>query len=285
MEFLSVFFNGILTGCVLAQMALPLSLMYGVLKLVNFAHGELLVGGMLLMCFLINTCDIPAFMATIILILLYIGLFLFLNRIIFSRIQSSIQTIQFINMMALSIIFFNLSLLFFKSDTYSFNVLSDLKILNIFGLSLNFKKIIAASISIFNTCLFFLFLNKTLIGKSIRAVSINPEIAKTLGMNTQKIFKIALILIAILLSLSCFSLLLTMDISILNAPEITLTSFIIVILGGLGSIPGTILSALIVGINESIIGYYGSSLYKSTITFFIFIGILLLKPYGLLGKK
>ncbi|MBP9753001.1 MAG: branched-chain amino acid ABC transporter permease [Proteobacteria bacterium] len=285
MDFISVLLNGLLTGCVFAQIALPLSIMYGVLKLINFAHGEMIVGGMLVLCFLNNNLGLSPFIALPLTTVIFIFLLIFLNKVLYCKIQASKPTTQFINMIALSIIFLNILLLFFKGDTYSYTLFKGSHLINFLGMDIAYKKLIAAIISVVSTLFLYLFLNKTLIGKSIRAVAIAPYITKTLGLNTPKIFTYALIIISILLSVSCFSLLLTMDVSIQNAPEFTLMCFIIVILGGLGSISGTIISSFIIGINESFMTYYGSSLYKSTVTFLIFIVILLLKPQGLLGEK
>ena len=285
MEFLNVCLNGLLSGFIYAQMALGLSLLYGVLRLINFAHGEMITGGMLLLCFLEKCCGLTPFITTPIIIFLFLILFLTLNKLVFQHLLKEKDTTQFIAMAALAMIILNFNLFFFKADTYSLQFAHHLSKFSFLNMTIPQGKIFAALISALSTLSLFLFLNKTLIGKTVKAVALNPKISVLLGIDIKKIFSIALIIASVLMGLSSISLLLTMDVSVQTAPEITLICFIIVILGGLGSVQGTVIAAFIIGFTESFVSYYGSSVYKSLISFIIFIIILMFKPQGIFGKK
>jgi branched-chain amino acid transport system permease protein len=113
----------------------------------------------------------------------------------------------------------------------------------------------------------------------------DQKVAYFWGIDQNFFYKIAYVIVAILIGMSAFSLLFIMDVSIQTAPEITLLCFIIVILGGLGSFFGTFTASLIIGVLEALISYYGASVYKSFFTFLIFIIILIFNPQGLFGKK
>ncbi|CAO4842256.1 MAG: High-affinity branched-chain amino acid transport system permease protein LivH [Holosporales bacterium] len=284
MEFLAVTFSGLITGITYAQMALGLSLIYGVMRLVNFAHGEMLTLGILIICSLQHIVTSPFHMIPLV-ILMYIGIFFILNRFVFKHLVGKDETTQFMAMAALSMLILNVNLFMFHADTYSYVAHAYNGCMSIGGLVIQKTKLISSVLS-FSTILFlFLFLNKSLLGTAIRAISVYPKGAIYTGLPVRKLHFISLILASFLMGVSGFSLVLNMDVSVHSAPELTLLCFTIVILGGLGSVAGTVFSSLIIGLSEAYVVYYGSSLYKNVTSFILLTLVLLLKPKGIFGQN
>ncbi|CAO5677456.1 MAG: High-affinity branched-chain amino acid transport system permease protein LivH [Holosporales bacterium] len=284
MEFLAVTFSGLITGITYAQMALGLSLIYGVMRLVNFAHGEMLTLGILIICSLQHIVTTPFHMVPLV-IFMYVGIFFILNRFVFKHLVGKDETTQFMAMAALSMLILNINLFMFHADTYSYIAHAYDGSISIGNLVIQKTKLISSVLS-FSTILFlFLFLNKSLLGTAIRAISVSPKAAIYTGLPVRKLHFISLILASCLMGVSGFSLVLNMDVSVHSAPELTLLCFTIVILGGLGSVGGTVFSSLIIGLSEAYVVYYGSSLYKNVTSFILLTLVLLLKPKGIFGKN
>ncbi|PIZ33332.1 MAG: hypothetical protein COY39_03095 [Alphaproteobacteria bacterium CG_4_10_14_0_8_um_filter_37_21] len=277
--------NGILTGMIYGQMALALSIIYGVTRIINFAHGDMIVGAMLLLCLISNTyIDSLYFNFALTLILSVLAVW-GMQKTVFNLLRGKRDGVQFITMAAVSIILLNALLLIFGADTFTLSAPITLESLEIFSIHLNYGKFVGALTALLTTAALFLFLKKTYIGKAIQAVSINPKGAFLIGLNQQKIFSITSIISGILIAVSALCLSFVVDVSVQSAPDITLLCFIIVIMGGLGSVPGTLLAGLIIGISESYVGYYISPLYKTLSGFVLLIALLLVRPQGLKGIK
>lgn len=288
MDFLAFFqvtSNGILTGMIYGQMALALSVIYGVTRIINFAHGDMIVGAMLFLCVVSNTYISNLYLNFALMLMISIIAFFGLQKIVFNHLRLKTDGVQFITMAAVSIIVLNLLLLIFGTDTLTLSTPITLKSVNIFSIPLNYGKLIGAATALITTMSLFIFFKKTYIGKAIKSVSINPKGAFLIGLNQQKIFLITSIIAGILIAVSALCLSFVIDISVQSAPEITLLCFIIVIMGGLGSIPGTLFSGLLIGISESYVGYYISPLYKALSGFMMLIIWLLVRSRWLKRKS
>lgn len=277
--------NGILTGMIYGQMALALSIIYGVTRIINFAHGDMIVGAMLFLCMVSNTYIDNLYLNFMLTLILSVVVVWGMQKTVFNLLRGKKDGVQFITMAAVSIILLNALLLIFGADTFTLSAPITLKSLDFFSIRLNYGKLVGAMTALLTTIGLFIFFKKTYIGKAIRAVSINPEGAFLIGLNQQKIFSITSIIAAILIAVSALCLSFVIDVSVQSAPDITLLCFIIVIMGGLGSVPGTLLAGLLIGISESYVGYYISPLYKSLSGFVLLISLLLLRPQGLMRVK
>lgn len=284
-DFLYIILNGLLTGLIYGQMALGLSLVYGVMRIVNFAHGEFIAFGMLFLCFTQMCMNLSLWVSLPLLFCIYFLCFYIFYVFVLEKITHTKETTQFITMAAISMVIMNINLMLFKANTYSLSVLNNLGIVDFFGVSLQVKRIIAALLSLTSAALLFVFLKYSLIGKGIRAIVLNRKKAMYMGLPIQKLFVLCFLILSVLLCVSAISLLLIMDMSVQNSSDITLLCFVIVILGGLGHIHGTILSGILIGFIETMVIYYGSPLYKSVISFILLILILFFKPQGIFGRK
>lgn len=277
--------NGILTGMIYGQMALALSIIYGVTRIINFAHGDMIVGAMLFLCMVSNTYIDNIYLNFALTLILSIAVVVGMQKTVFNLLRTKRDGVQFITMAAVSIILLNALLLIFGADTFTLSAPITLESLEFFSIRLNYGKLVGAMTALVTTIGLFVFFKTTYIGKAIKAVSINPEGAFLIGLNQQKIFSITSIIAGILIAVSALCLSFVIDVSVQSAPDITLLCFIIVIMGGLGSVPGTLLAGLLIGISESYVGYYISPLYKSLSGLVLLIALLLVRPQGLKGLK
>lgn len=288
MDFLTFFqvtCNGILTGMIYGQMALALSVIYGVTRIINFAHGDMIVGAMLFLCMVSNTYIDNLYINFALILVISVMAVFALQKAVFNHLRSKKDGVQFITMAAVSIILLNALLLIFGTDTVTLSTPITLQSLSVFSIPLNYGKLIGATTALITTISLFIFFNKTYIGKAIKAVSINPKGAFLIGLNQQKILSLTSIIAGILIAVSALCLSFVIDVSVQSAPDITLLCFIIVIMGGLGSVPGTLLAGLLIGISESYVGYYISPLYKSLSGFMMLMIWLLVRAQGLQRKS
>lgn len=266
-------------------MALGLSLVYGVVRIVNFAHGEMITFGMLFLCLIGMNSSVPLWQSFILLVFFYLLFFALIQRSVLKKLLGVNETTQFIAMAAVAMIMLNMNLMIFKADTYCLNVFKSLGSFDLGLFTIQKTRVIAACFSCLSTTVLFLLLNKTLIGKGIKAISLNPKKALYMGLPFTQLLNFCFITLSVLMATSALSLILIMDVSVHSAPEITLLCFIIVILGGLGHIHGTLVAGIVIGYMETFITFYGSSLYKGLASFVLLILILIIKPQGLFNKK
>jgi branched-chain amino acid transport system permease protein len=266
-------------------MALGLSLIYGIVKVVNFAHGEMITFGMLFLCLVEMNFSVPLCQSFIILLLLYFLFFTFFQYGILKKLMGVNETTQFIGMAAIAMIMLNMNLMIFKADTYCLQAFNSLGSIDLGTFKIQKTRVIAACLSCLSTAILFLFLNKTLVGKGIKAISLNRKKALYMGLPFTPLLTFCFIILSVLMATSALSLTLIMNVSVHSAPEITLLCFIIVILGGLGHIHGTLLAGILIGYMETFITFYGTSLYKGLASFVLLILILIIKPQGLFNKK
>lgn len=284
---LQAIINGILTGCMYGVSALGLSIIYGVTNVCNFAHGAIIMIGMYVTYFLwtILQVEVYALIIPTFIIMFFIGALM--QRVIVKPVMKSktgAMNVIFATT-CLGWILENVILLIFGSNykivesgvkTASW-VIGDIVIVQ--------AKLFGALAAILITLLLHLFLKKTDIGRSIRATSQNKEAALTMGINSEKMFRIAFGLgcgvagLAGLLFLPYFYCTPTVG------HTFTTKAFIIVVLGGMGDINGALLGGIIIGIIETIGTLYLETSTVNMIVFAVFILFLIFRPTGLLGKK
>lgn len=240
---------------------------------------------MLFLCLIEMNFSIPLWQSFIFLFLLYFIFFTLFQKGVLKKLTSVNETTQFIGMAAIAMIMLNMNLMIFKADTYCLQAFNSLGSFDLGVFKIQKTRLIAACFSCLSTAILFLFLNKTLIGKGIKAISLNRQKAVYMGLPFKSLLTFCFIILSVLMATSALSLTLIMNVSVHSAPEITLLCFIIVILGGLGHIHGTLIAGILIGYIETIITFYGSSLYKGLASFVLLILILIIKPQGLFNKK
>jgi branched-chain amino acid transport system permease protein len=276
--------NGLLIGGVYALVALGLTLIYGVLHIVNFAHGSLLMVAMFAAWVLAERFGIPPYPA---LPLVAAGMFVLgwaLYRFVIGCISRGEDRAILLATLGIAVVLDNLFLFLFGGDVRQIETPLTFATWEVGPLLLSVPKVVAFAVALVLAALLWAFMALTDTGRAIRAVAREPEGARLVGIRPDRVFALAYgIGIACLAAAACL-LLPSFYVSPQVGNVFVLVAFTIVVLGGMGSFPGAIVGGLIIGVTESLGGLLlGESLGPIGISL-VFIGVLLLRPTGLFGS-
>jgi len=283
--YLNVAVNGVLTGLIYGLMALGLSVIFGVVRVVNFAHGEMMMLAMYAAILLFNTLGLDPIVMIVPLAGVLFALGYALQAGVINPFISRPEHSQFILLVAIAIIITNALLIFFGPDArnvqtaYSFDSFA-------FGpLIVDATKVYAASASIVVAAALFAFFRFAPLGKAIRACADNYTGALVVGLNVKRLYAVTFGIGAACVGAAGSMLVLLIDVTPALGPAYTLLAFIIVITGGLGSMAGALLGGVLIGLTEALAGLLFTPSAKSMFSFGLLVTVLLFRPQGLLGKK
>ena len=277
--------NGITTGAVYALIALGLTLIYGVLHIINFAHGAALMVALYGVYLLKQNFGIDPYLALPIMVPAMFALGYALQRGIINRASHGKDENILLVTLGLSIVLENLALLVFRSDTRSIETAYTLQTVQIGTAFIALPKLIAFAGALVASAVLLWVVTKTDLGRAIRAVSKEKQGARLMGIDVDHIYAMSFgIGLACLGAAACF-LLPAYYVNPQVGTGFVLVAFTVVVLGGMGSFVGALLGGLLIGVVESLGGLFlGESLGQIGI-FVIFIAILLFRPQGLFGAK
>ena len=277
--------NGLTTGAVYALIALGLTLIYGVLHIINFAHGAALMVALYAVYLLKAHLGIDPYLALPIVVPGMFGLGYALQRGIINRAGHGKDEYILLVTLGISIVLENLALLVFKSDTRTIETPYTLMTVAIGPAMIALPKLVAFAGALATSAVLLLILTRTDLGRAIRAVAKEKHGAKLMGIDVDHVYALCFgIGLACLGAAACFLL----PVYYVN-PQVGAgfvpVAFTIVVLGGMGSFGGALAGGLLIGVVESLGGLYlGESLGQIGI-FAVFIGVLLFRPQGLFGAK
>lgn len=277
--------NGLTTGAVYALIALGLTLIYGVLHIINFAHGAALMVALYAVYLLKDRLGIDPYAA---LPLVVAGMFVLgyaLQRFVINRASHGKDENILLVTLGLAIVLENLALVWFKSDTRSIDTAYTLSTVEIGPAMIALPKVIAFFGAQAVAAVLFWIIRSTDLGRAIRAVAREKQGAKLMGIDVEKVYALSFgIGMACLGAAACF-LLPAYYVNPQVGSGFVLVAFTIVVLGGMGSFVGALVGGLLIGVVESIGGLFlGDSLGQMGI-FAIFIAVLLFRPQGLFGAR
>ena len=281
--FLQQILNGLVLGGGYALMALGLTMIFGILEVINFAHGELYMIGAFLTLYFTTFLGVPFLLAIPISMVGAALLGLAIQKVVFRPIIGKPMINGMLVSFGLSVFLMNLSILLFKADPR--NLESGYGHVNIhfLGLQITLERLLAIIVPIILVVLLYLVIQRTNIGRAMRATAEDREAAQAVGVNIARIHSLTFA-IGCALAASAGSITGSIFfVSPIMGWTPTIKSFVVVILGGFGNVTGAILASLILGIAESLGGGYISYAYKDAYAFVILLLVLLLKPEGLLG--
>jgi branched-chain amino acid transport system permease protein len=285
LTFINVAVGGLLTGCVYGLMALGLSVIFGVIRVVNFAHGEMMVLGMYIVLILNQNIGIdPLLLIPVVAGSLFV-LGYALQRVLINRYIARPEHEQFLLLLAVAIILTSSMLMTFGPDARSVQIDYAYDSYEIWGILFDKVRLLAAVGAISGAAALWVVFRFTRVGKSIRACADNQAGAYVVGLNVKGLYAITFGIGAACVGAAGVLMLLLVDVQPYLASDYTLLAFIIVIIGGLGSMPGAILGGLLVGISEAISGFLIMPSLKSLFSYGLLILILLARPQGLLGHR
>ena len=277
--------NGLTTGAVYALVALGLTLIYGVLHIVNFAHGASLMVALYGVYLLEVHAGIDPYLALPIVVPAMFGLGYALQRGIINRASHGKDENILLVTLGLSIVLENLALMAFKSDTRTIETAYTLSVVPVGPAMIALPKLVAFAGALAASAVLLWIVTRTDLGRAIRAVAKEKQGAKLMGIDVDHVYAMSFgIGLACLGAAACF-LLPAYYVNPQVGGGFVLVAFTIVVLGGMGSFAGALLGGLLIGVVESLGGLFlGESLGQIGI-FAIFIAVLLFRPQGLFGAR
>jgi branched-chain amino acid transport system permease protein len=277
--------NGLLTGAVYALVALGLTLIYGVLHIINFAHGALLTAAMFAAFFAHHLLGIDPYLSAIALTPLFYLVGYGLQRFIIGPAAHGEDHNILLVTLGLAVVIENALLYAFRADTRTLNLPYAFEVIEVGNMFLAVPRVIAAAVVIVVAIALWFIMRWTDTGKAIRAVAKEKLGAELSGINVAHIYAVTFGLGTACLAIAACLLIPTYYVNPHAGNAFVLIAFTIVVLGGMGSVPGALLGGLFVGVVESLSGFYlGESLGQIGI-FAMFILMLLLRPSGLFGER
>jgi branched-chain amino acid transport system permease protein len=283
--YLNVVVGGVLTGLVYGLLALGLSVIFGVVRVVNFAHGEMMTIAMFIavVSFSAFHLDPLVLLAPIAAVMFVLGYVLQIGLI--NPFIRRAEHTQFLLLVALGLIIANGLLIVFGPDARSVQTSYALDSIQIGPLIVDTTKVYAGLAAIAFTVALFVFFRFTLVGKAIRACADNYTGALVVGLDVKRLYALTFGLGAACVGAAGTMLTLLIDATPMLGPSYTLLAFVIVITGGLGSMPGALVGGVLVGVTEALAGLLFTPSAKSMFAFGILVLVLLFRPQGLLGKR
>ena len=285
----SIYFNviisGVLTGLVYGLMALGLSVIFGVVRVVNFAHGEMMAIAMYLAIVLFNTLGVDPLVLVIPLAGVLFVLGYALQAGIINPFISRPEYSQFILLVAIAIIITNVLLIIFGPDARSVQTSYSFDSFAIGPVIVDATKVYAGAGTILIAAVLFAFFRFAPAGKAIRACADNYTGALVVGLDVKRLYALTFGIGAACVGAAGSMMVLLIDVTPALGPAYTLLAFIIVITGGLGSMPGALLGGVLIGLTEALAGLFFTPSAKSMFSFGLLVLILLLRPQGLLARK
>ena len=277
--------NGLLIGGIYTLVASGLTLIYGVLHIINFAHGSLLMLAMFGVYYLLMKLGIDPYMSLLIMVPAMYLLGYLLYKLLIGRLSQGKDENILLITLGLSILIENLALMFFKGDTRTISVSYSDTMVELGPTLVSLPKIISFGAAMALCAALGLFIQRTDTGRAIRAVAKERVGARLVGIDVERIFAISFgIGLATLGAAACL-LMPIFYVSPTTGHVFVIVAFTVVVLGGMGSFLGAVIGGLIVGLTESFGGLFlGESLGQIGISL-IFILILLFRPSGLFGAK
>ena len=275
--------NGLLIGGIYTLVASGLTLIYGVLHIINFAHGSLLMLAMFGVYFLLTKLGVDPYLSLVVMVPAMFALGYVMYRGLIGRLAHGKDENILLITLGLSILIENLALMFFKGDTRTISVSYSDRMVELGPLLLSFPKIVSFVAAMVLCGILGLFIQRTDTGRAIRAVAKERMGARLVGIDVDRVFAISYgIGLATLGAAACL-LMPIFYVSPTTGHVFVIVAFTVVVLGGMGSFFGAVVGGLIVGLTESFGGLFlGESLGQIGISL-IFILILLLRPQGLFG--
>jgi branched-chain amino acid transport system permease protein len=283
--YLNVAVGGVLTGLVYGLMALGLSVIFGVVRIVNFAHGEMMTIAMYIALALFSAFHLDPLVMLVPVAAVLFAFGYVLQAGLINRFVTRPEHSQFLLLIAIAIIIVNALLIIFGPDSQNVQTSYAYESFQYGPLIVDATKLYAALAAIVVAAGLFWFFRYTLLGTAIRACADNYTGAMVVGLDVRQLYALTFGIGAACVGAAGCILLLIFDVTPSVGPAYTLLAFIIVITGGMGSMPGAILGGVLIGLSEALAGLLFTPSAKSMFVFAILVFVLLVRPQGILGKR
>jgi branched-chain amino acid transport system permease protein len=277
--------GGVLTGLVYGLMALGLSVIFGVVRVVNFAHGEMMTVAMYATTMLFAALKLDPFLAMLPVAAAFFAFGYALQKTLINPFITRPEHAQFMLLVAVATIMVNALLMIYGPDARNVQTEYQLESFELGKLLIDKARLYAAAAALVTAAALFAFFRFTLTGKAIRACADNYLGAMVVGLNVKHLYALTFGLGSVCVAVAGCAMVVLVDVTPGLGPYYTLLAFVIVIVGGLGSMGGALLGGVLIGVSEALAGLFITPSAKSMVSFGLLILVLLLRPQGLLGRK
>ena len=287
MIIVQLFANGLIAGAIYSLIALGFSLIYSTCNFVDFAHGATVSFGAYFLYFFFSMLSLNFWLAVVLTILATAIFGLLLNVIIFRELRrrKAGNLILLMASFALLIIFESLILAFFGADVKTIGFIPVAEGLQILGAIITPLQIVIIVVSFLLLIIFFFFMKKSKIGKAMRAVSDNKDVAEIVGISAERIYNWSFIIGSAIAGIAGILVGLEQNLEPTMGTDLMIKGFTAAVIGGIGSPVGAVLGSYLLGFAENFGIWYLPSGYKDAIAFVVLFIFLLFRPQGILGKK
>lgn len=282
--------NGLQIGSIYALIALGYTMVYGIVKLINFAHGDIMMIGSYFTLLLMTGAGVPFLIAVPISMLACAVLGILIERLAYKPLRQASRLSALITAIGVSLFLQNLAMIIFSSNARSFPMVAqDFPKISLGQTTINLVSIVSILAAVLLMLVLQVFIKKTKVGKAMIAVSEDMKAAQLMGINVDHTISITF---AIGSALAAFA----AGLFLVSYPQVTpymgalpgIKAFIAAVLGGIGNIPGAMVGGLLLGIVETMTKAFIPSAYSQLadgVVFVVLAAVLLFKPTGLLGKN
>ena len=275
--------SGVLTGSLYAMIAVGLTIVFGVMRIINLAHGEMVMLGMFGAYWSYTLLGIDPFLSIVVWAPVMFAAGMLIHRFLLKEIIPKGELNTLLYTAGLSLLIANVALFFWTGDYRTLNLGYAMMPARPFGIAVPIPLAIAFFMAIAISTSLYVLLTRSDVGRAIRATAQNPESSALMGVNVQRIQMITFGLGTALAAAGGVLLVPSLYLFPTVGEILIVKCFVIVVLGGLGSVPGAIAGGILLGLVESLGAVYVSVAYKDTIGFVLFLLVLLFRPAGLFG--
>ena len=278
-----VIISGLLAGALYSMVALGLSLIYGVMRVINIAHGTLLMLGAYTTFWWFRLLGINPYLSLLVALPLMFFVGMVLQRTLVTRVVDAPELSSLLLTFGISIALVNVAQLTFTSDVRSVEFLTGAFLVGPFALSKS--RLVSFAFAVTISLLAFWFLQKTKLGKAIRATSQSSEVAMVCGINVRRIHLYAFGIASALASAGGSLVAVMVAIQPEMGQVYTFKSFLVIVLGGAGNYPGALLGGMLLGLVEQLASLFLTTQLSEAVAYVLLVLVLLLRPTGLLGGR
>ena len=282
---LQVVLSGVLLGGLYACMAIGFSIVWGVTNLINLAHGSMIIIGAYITWLLWARFGIDPFLLVPVAAAALFAFGFVLYRVLLHRVATASLFMTLILTFGLDRVLVNINLQLFSADVRAITLPYADRVLEIGEIRLPYLRIAVFGVALLLTLLLHLFINHTRVGHSIRATAQNARAASVLGIDTRRVYAVTFGLGAAMAGAAGSLIAMVYSFTPVTGDALTMKAFVIVVLGGLGSMHGAIIAGIVLGVAENIVSGLIAPGFRDAVSFFLLLAILLTRPRGLFGNR
>jgi branched-chain amino acid transport system permease protein len=285
-QFIQQLINGLSIGSVYALIALGYTMVYGIIKLINFAHGDIFMFGAYVGMVAITTFKLNFFAALIVAMAVTALFGVIIERVAYKPLRKSSKTAALITAIGVSFLIQNGTQLIMGANIYAFPQIIANQYFDIYGVRINLLQLVIFFTSIILMFILQFIVRKTKLGRAMRSVAVDKDASVLMGVNVDNTITITFAIGSALAAAAGIMVgLYYIKIYPFMGFAPGLKAFVAAVFGGIGIIPGAMIGGFAIGLIETLVAGYGSTLYKDAVVYGILILILIVKPSGLLGKN